>query len=471
MDLRWRLQPERAQSVQLQALETIVDSLCKTERGHLYGLGWQKVVQAIQEVIDSGCVPFIIRFLDKKGKLKDNAYKILPKLCTGTLKQLHEVMDTNLLERVVAGKNPLYNCLKDSILVEMCRTCIREGDSVLLNRILSSTDVHGVGNMGFISRESLEGIAFDSEIVEKIYSHIIERLPSTYNALFTRKNLCSCMRLLTYDQTIARFAFDKKLVSKWIEVLSKHYDRGVRSVFLVLKWLTRFYPREVFEACASAPKGDDLCAKVKRLPDMQRLSANDRIVDLLLEFVLYGYTKGVVAAGWLPYLVSVAPRPRYLQRLCRVSPAENKYLRERSEFHAYHLIAKIVLDTLETNPAQVSELVAQGAIEPLCRYLQHEPHAHVAPYQRPCYRRSSINSRRIQRLDEDHTIISSPLLALVGIMILGEVEKNRRRLPANPYAQRTKGAGGLKGSLYFRSSYDVNNRAHARVLAMQFSIT
>jgi len=203
----------------------------------------------------------------------------------------------------------------------------------------------------------------------------------------------------------------------------------------------------------------------------RRFSANDRIVDLLTEFVQQGYTQGVITAGWLPYLVSVAPRPRVFRRWCQLSSIYNKVLRKHTDFRVYHLIAKIILDTLETNPRQVRKLVTQGAIEPLCRYLQHEPHAHVALHDRPWEKKAPVDFRKIQRLEEKHVVISSPLLALVGIMMFGEVEKNRRRLPANPYAQRIKEAGGLKGSGYFRSSYDVNNRTHARVLAMQFSIT
>jgi len=475
MDLKWKLQPEREKSVKLEALKIIKNSLNRGRGWPVFSPLWQKRTQAIQEVIDSGCAPLLRQLVFYEDRdIMTKILDILMLFTTGTLKQLHTVVDEEFLDQIARLSHAFGryqgsgNYEAPELLGIICKTCVREGDWETVNSILKYVDLifeidrgNALKVMADIGDDFSEQVRVDQELMSRIFQHIIEPDAKTF---FETLYITESMKYLTYDSETAQFIFRRKLLSRLFERYL-----GRRRLLVILNWLARSYPEEVFEACAPAPTGNDLYAKVMNLYNWRRFSANDRIVDLLTEFVQQGYTQGVITAGWLPYLVSVAPRPRVFRRWCQLSPVYNKVLRKHTDFRVYHLIAKIVLDTLETNP--IRELVTQGAIEPLCRYLQHEPHAHVALYDRPWEKKSPVDFRKIQRLEENHVVISSPLLALVGIMMFGEVEKNRRRLPANPYAQTIKEAGGLKGSRYFRSSYNVNNRAHARVLITLFSIT
>jgi len=433
----------------------------------------QELVPAVQDVIDSGVLPVLKKLLiseESEDELILRVINLLEGLAGGTLDQLRVVVDEELLQQLAPicrfRFQEFYYDIPEgvsSLLEAACFTCMREGDRAFLNRAMEFmvplADFKPKVTASFMCRIVImwnKKFKFSSLVVTEFFPRFFDWLSSADK--WMKEDICQSMKYVAYDQKAARMAFDSGVLPKVVNLLDANHGEHAEDVFAVLNWFARFYPEEVSDACFPRDRSLGLYAKVADMTVANRWSEHRRILDLLTKLLKKGHAKVFYGTDWIPYLVKAAQLPeiRELQEQAQGEPDAGKiddlpeYVRRHMEFRACHLIAKITLDTLQSKPAEVARLVKQGVIVPLCRYLKHEPNTHVPLHGRwPPVDDDEYDEYNIS---EDDCLISSPLLALVGIFHFGALDKYQRHQFVNKYGRDILAAGGIEGARTFKGS-------------------
>jgi len=492
IDLKCQLQPNNEPWVKEAALKRIINFF--PEPSLRPGRDSPDQIRTVKKIIDGGIVPLIkMNVISGNRNLVLLALEVLQNLTAGTLEQLHAVVDDELWHQFsrFLGIPRMPTSHQDktptiSVLEQICDTCMRKGDQDFPNRtlelveqLLSFEQSTALTLMNRVCTHCNKNFNFNQDILKRLFPRLISLLDAFNESVNWNigREICLPMKYLAYDKDIAQMAFEADLLPRLIRLLDVDHGHQEEVVLMILNWLAKFYPKQVVEACRPAPNGADFHARVTKMTMSNRWPVYGHILAILSIFIKQGYAQDVADAGWFPYLIEVGQQShsRKLRNMGHEN-SQNEPMQDGFgsgydddlEFPACHLIAELILDKLYMSPAEIAECVNQGAIPLLCRYLQHESNATVASCGRPPKRRATENDDESEYdFQEYRSLVSSPLLALMGIFTLGELGRFQRRLPANDYGEMILDAGGLAGAKIFLQSQDQDIRDHASIFVTQ----
>jgi len=502
MDLKKVLESSNDVASKISAINETRDKLASLDEK-------EKRVEGIREIIDNGAVPLLPKLIKSKALAKA-ILDLLQFLVQGKSKEVNTVVSKALLSCLyeyisLGNKHVNAEFIEPSVRVleAICSTCIDNRDSAFLKDMLmqAGSHVHFTQKIAatFLERAILLWIAkfkFKPEVVVQVFARIGKQCNSVYYD-DTPTNCISPDILFCKDRKALLWTFRENLLPCMIGFLSINRGNHIEMMLDVLNWFAEFYPKAVLEACAPEPIGGDLNTALMNMLTFYKSTIIISVLNLLSEFVWAGYATSVAKAGWLPFLVKITGLPAMyvVEASCRgdrgdstETYAVNESVRTQIHTRACHLIAEIILKSLRTRPQLITPAVIEMTIRPLCGYLQHESNAN-APLHGVSYKTrkrqltdyaNDDNNENLELLfRDDYTNImncgrrdnriSSPLLALIAIMILRDYDK-REFIPVQEDVWlnilRERGMNGA--DVFARSSrWDVRNRAEIFKLQLE----